>query len=971
MIDKHILVVEDDGIIGNHLKRILSGMGYVVPDAVSTGEEAIQKAAEMHPDLVLMDIELAGEMNGIKAAEYIRTHMDTPVIYLTAYSDDAALQRARITEPYGYLIKPVQDRELKASIAMALYRAQMERRLKESEERYRTVVEDQTEAICRFKANGQFTFVNGAFCRQFGGSSREWIGKNFFNLVSDENRPQVIAGFNALSQQTPINTFEEEHVLAQGEQRWYQWAGRAIFDTHKQMVEIQAMGRDVTEQRRAEALHRHDVILEAVSFASKCFLQPSNWDQSVPKVLARLGQATRVSRVRLFENRTDEKGSFLINLRLEWTDSAITTEFQDQPNNPMLLPDWPALAASLSKGQVVWTKTAYPALITPIFAGEEWWGLIEYGDCTIERNWLPAEIDALQVAAEIWGTAIQHKRELDALARLSAALRTATVRAEMLPIVLKHLQELLKVRGAAAVMQNAYNSKIVVELASGDWKELSGLHLTAAHHLIHSVIQTGQPCINYPVRSCTLAERASPSNPHSWICMNCTLMSKDCMVTAATNNDIAENISHAAVINGIPLITQSHVIGALWLERSRPLAETDLRLLNAIADMVANAIQRVSLYEQTRQRLQRLSALQTIDTTINASLNLDLTLNVLLTQAATQLGVDAAAVSVLNPRLRTLKYAAGYGFRAINIENLSIRLGDEPAGLAVLEQRIIQTPDPAVLQIAESPAAKFAMDQDVSPTSFMRDEAFIISFAAPLIAKGHVKGVLEVFHRSTLDPDSEWLTFLETLAGQAAIAIDNIELFKNLERSNLELSLAYDTTLEGWARALELRDKETEGHTRRVVDLTMRLATAMGIDEVDLIHIRRGALLHDIGKMAIPDAILLKPGPLTDEEWVIMRQHPLHAFNMLRSIAYIRPALEIPYCHHEKWDGSGYPQKLRREQIPISARIFAVVDVWDAIRSDRPYRIAMPKEKAQDLIRQQANTHFDPLVVEAFFRLEN
>ena len=178
--------------------------------------------------------------------------------------------------------------------------------------------------------------------------------------------------------------------------------------------------------------------------------------------------------------------------------------------------------------------------------------------------------------------------------------------------------------------------------------------------------------------------------------------------------------------------------------------------------------------------------------------------------------------------------------------------------------------------------------------------------------------------------------------------------------------MAYDATIEGWSRAMDLRDEETEGHTQRVTDLTLKLARLMGIRDDQLIHIRRGALLHDMGKLGIPDQILLKPGKLTDDEWVIMRKHPVYAYDMLSSIEYLRPALDIPYCHHEKWDGSGYPRGLKGEEIPLAARIFAVIDAWDALTSDRPYRKAWSREKTLAYIREQTGSHFDPQVVEVF-----
>jgi putative nucleotidyltransferase with HDIG domain len=248
-------------------------------------------------------------------------------------------------------------------------------------------------------------------------------------------------------------------------------------------------------------------------------------------------------------------------------------------------------------------------------------------------------------------------------------------------------------------------------------------------------------------------------------------------------------------------------------------------------------------------------------------------------------------------------------------------------------------------------------------------ERFAFYYVTPLVAKGELKGVLEIFQRKPFNPGPEWIAFMEMVRSQAAIAIDNGQLFENLQRLNLELTMAYDATVEGWSRALDYRDKETEGHTLRVTELTLHLARAMDLPESELVHIRRGALLHDIGKMGVPDAILLKPGPLTDEEWTIMRRHPQIARDLLAPIAYLKPALDIPYCHHEKWDGTGYPRGLKDDEIPLAARLFAVVDAWDALRSDRPYRAAWPEEKVLEHIRSLAGTHFDPQVVPVFLKV--
>ena len=182
------------------------------------------------------------------------------------------------------------------------------------------------------------------------------------------------------------------------------------------------------------------------------------------------------------------------------------------------------------------------------------------------------------------------------------------------------------------------------------------------------------------------------------------------------------------------------------------------------------------------------------------------------------------------------------------------------------------------------------------------------------------------------------------------------------------LILAYDSTIEGWSRALDYRDKETEGHSQRVMEITINIARELGMNEKELVHVRRGALLHDIGKMGIPDSILLKPSNLTEEEWKIMRLHPVYSYDILQPIAYLRPALDIPYCHHENWDGSGYPRGIKGEQIPLAARIFSVVDVWDALRSDRPYHRAWTEERTKEYIGSLSGTQFDPEVVKVFFK---
>jgi len=417
-----------------------------------------------------------------------------------------------------------------------------------------------------------------------------------------------------------------------------------------------------------------------------------------------------------------------------------------------------------------------------------------------------------------------------------------------------------------------------------------------------------------------------------------------------------------------PLVSRGHTFGALNLYSDQADYFTAERkeMFQAFAHQAAVALENARLLEETRHLLEHTQALRRIDMAITASLDLRVTFSVALDEITSQLNVDAACILLFNPATYTLEFAAGRGFRTRALEHTRLKLGEGFAGKAAETREIIFIPN-----LGEN-------GTDFKRSPYFAQEGFISYYAVPLVAKGKVNGVLEIYHRSPLpkltitgNGNDEWVNFMETLAGQVAIAIDNASLFTDLELANRSLIEAYDATIEGWSHALDLRDKETEGHTQRVTELTLRLARKMGIVGDELVHIRRGALLHDIGKMGVPDGILLKPGPLTDNEWEIMRKHPQYALEMLSPIAYLKLAIDIPYCHHEKWDGTGYPRGLKREQIPLAARIFAIVDVYDALTSDRPYRDAWSKEKTLEHIRSLSGSHFDPKVVEAFLELLN
>ncbi|MFZ5821975.1 MAG: HD domain-containing phosphohydrolase, partial [Chloroflexota bacterium] len=574
-------------------------------------------------------------------------------------------------------------------------------------------------------------------------------------------------------------------------------------------------------------------------------------------------------------------------------------------------------------------------LYAPMKAGEETLGAIgvesETGaafDADDERllTTLASQSAAAIQTARQFETTRRRAVELETLNRVSVALRAVTGRDEMLAIV---LEETLNALGTAHGSINLWDEPAQAlhkVIARGWLSVVTETPIKPGEGIFGSVFASGKMHLSQDFSSDPLTrEETRAQLPAGW-------------------GGACAPINSAEQTLGVLLVA---------LPSGREFTKGQVRLLNTIAEMTGAALHRVALHQQTVRRLEDLQSLHMIDQAISSSFDLRPVLEIVVSQATSRLGVDAASLLLLDPPTQTLRYITGRGFYNLGIPRPPVRLGQGLAGRAALERALLHASNLAGTLGDELP----------------KEENFEEYYVAPLVAKGEVKGVLEVFHRETLSLDKERLGFLETLAGQAAIALDNSHLFDGLQRANLDLAVAYDATIEGWSRALDLRDEETEGHTQRVTALTLQLAQTFGLAGADLNHVRRGALLHDIGKMGIPDSILLKPGPLTDEEWVIMRQHPHLAYELLAPITYLRPALDIPWCHHEKWDGTGYPRKLKDEQIPLAARIFAVVDVYDALTSDRPYRKAWTKDKTLQYIAEQSGAHFDPQVVERFMQV--
>jgi len=520
-------------------------------------------------------------------------------------------------------------------------------------------------------------------------------------------------------------------------------------------------------------------------------------------------------------------------------------------------------------------------------------------------------------------------RELEIINQISADLRTAQTLDEMLVILLDETMRLINTEHGSIWLFSQADNLLIQRIAKGNEQEIPVKELQPTDGIVGRTFVSGKKYISRDLRS-------------------------DPLTYQGNRDSIQPGLGGVA----IPIQSTAGPVGvlAIFIDSERQITNDELNLLTILAEIAGNAVHRTELFEQGQEQIRRLTTLRDIDSAIASSTDLRVTLSILTEYSVRQLKVDAADILIYRPEIQSLSYLSSTGFKTVTPTRPLVRIGEGLAGQVVMKGRIDH-----VVDLKNSPEAR--------RDPFLLREGFVTYIGVPLIVKGQVKGVFEVFHRSPLSPNADWMQFLQTLAGQAAIAIDNAHLFENLQKSNQELTQAYDTTLEGWARALELRDRETEGHTRRVTDLTMRLATAMGIKEEDLVNIYRGVLLHDIGKMGVPDQILKKTGPLTEDEWDEMRRHPQYAYNLLAPITFLRHSLDVPYCHHEHWDGSGYPNKLKGEQIPLSARIFSVVDVWDALLSDRSYRKAWPRPKVIQYIRENSGTLFDPEIVDVFLAM--
>jgi PAS domain S-box-containing protein len=876
-------------------------------------------------------------------------------------------RRDGTTTPVEISASLISDPEGRTKAMVSILRDITERRRREQavlegEARFRAIFEKAAIGMVLLDPNRRITECNTAMCDMLGSTREELVMRTLDSITHEEDRNGDLSFYEQILKGQLDNYHLEKRFLRKdGGVAWCRLTVSAVRGSREELLFLAGMIEDITKQREAEqasrqageTLRRYADRLEVLHEIDRAIQQADSPEAIARVTLERIFGLVPCQRssVVLFDMEAQTATILDARTRLDTLLSKgkiipFTEYGGDIPTfqkgelyavEDLLTMESPSLTDQQLLREGIRTVISIPLLTQGELIGALNVGSGVPGAFTREHAEITREVAGLLAVAiqqaRLLGQVHRHTMELESIAALNHDLRLALSRQEMTDILVRHISGALQCDFVGLLSSDPVTEDLFFEKVTGEYAYLEGFRIPAGSGMIGQSLPSNQTYRNNKPGEI----RESP---------------------------YLEVIHKMRAIACAPLISRGHIIGSLWIGRTASpagvpgeISDADMRLLTSIGDVAASAIHRASLHDQTEQRLRRLAALRAVDMAISASIDLRVTLSVLLDQVTTQLEVDASDVLILNTQTQSLAFAASRGFHSIASQQSHLMLGQGFAGIAALERRVISIP-----RLEES-QDKFAIALRTGV------EQFTSYFAAPLVAKGQVRGVLELFSRKHVDPDPEWVEYLETMAAQAAIAIDNSAMFEDLQRSNTDLIMAYDATIEGWSHTLELRDRETLGHTERVTEITIRLARMMGIREADLIHVRHGALMHDIGKMGIPDSILHKPGPLTPEEWEIMRQHPQYAHDLLSPIAYLRPSLEIPYGHHEKWNGSGYPRGLREEQIPLSARVFAVVDVWDALRSDRPYRTAWPETQVRDYLRAESGKHFDPSVVEAFLRI--
>ncbi len=1034
-----ILIVENDAVLVMDLENLLTRMGYQVVGLAATGSDAVNLAFTQKPDAILMDIRLRGEMNGIEAAAKIREQQNTPVIYLTAHTDEITLQKAKVTEAYAYLAKPVRERELRASLEMALYKHAAEQRLQHLNQVLRAV-RNVNQLITREKDAQRLLDEACQILLRTRGYRFVWIGQFGGHVLA----PRTFAGEG----QSLIDHIRATVTPEQG----VKLPGVEALRT-RQTVICQDMLNDERYAPWVEAI-------EKTHFRSTIAI-PMLYEQEVYGILIVYADQTNIFNEEEVSLLSELAGDIAFGLKSIAQDiehkaaenalrrsEAKFRAVVENSNDGILFGDANAVISYRSPSYSRINgysdeervghsgfETIHPDDTARI--REYWQQVVQHPGLSIKAKYRIRHKDGTWRWLETTAQNLLNHPDVQEIVVASRDITERKLAEEEVKRLAQQKSLILNAAGEGIIGIDPDGNHVFVNLAAAamlgyDPAELIGLNSHAIWHHTHA---DGTP---YPPEACPsniALQNGTPSrisDENFWrkdgtsfpVEYATTPIYEQEQITGAviTFVDITERKATEAKIaqsekkyrelfrvnkDGISIFSVSAEQGPQRFVELNDAAHAILGYTKAeMLRLTPKTLEPEATHEQLRARQAELmtKGFTTFEAILAhkdgrrlyteftsqmieyegspAVMNIvhDVTDRKQREREMESIAVLSEALRAASNRVEMLPVIAGQIVNLISADAVTIEIIEPLTGDVIVEvaegvwkslSGARQKPGTginAIISQTRQPYHTHDLQNDPNLTypEWARDGVRGAA-GVPLSAQEKLIGFIWVGRKTDiLEAD---VRFLAAIANFIANAIHRATLYEQTVKDAAELELAYNTTLAGWANALELRDYETKGHSLRVVERTVELARLMGVNEADLENIRRGALLHDIGKMGIPDAILLKKGKLDEKEWEIMRRHPQYAFNLLNQIKYLRSAIVIPYCHHEKWDGTGYPRGLKGQEIPFEARIFAIVDVWDALISDRTYRPAWSTERAMEYIRKQSGKQFDPAVVQAFLEI--
>jgi diguanylate cyclase (GGDEF)-like protein/PAS domain S-box-containing protein len=804
----------------------------------------------------------------------------------------------------------------------------------------------------------EITFLSENVIRVLGYNAHNFLNDPDFwtSRLHPDDAPAVLTNRHHVFDDG-ASSHEYRFLMADGSYRWLHDQCKLVYDAEGYPLEIVGSWQDITERKRAEAALRHRVQeLDALRATMTEMSSELELDRLLRSILERAVALLGASdgELSMYE---EARGALFVRVsynmpfdntgkRVEWGEGA--TGHVAHTGQPLIIDDYLAWEGRVPDYEDLGKKSV---ILVPLLAGLQVLGVIGVGDAKLRRSFDEEDVELLTLFAQQATIAIQNARLFTEVQQLATTdpLTGLYNRRHFFVLAQREFERTLRYSHAlSVVMLDVDNFKRVNDTyghAAGDQvlRHVSDLCRSALRSVDVLGRYGGEEVVMVlPETSINgaqqVAERLRRSLSHTACAINGLLLPITASLGVATY-DSSDPIDLEALID--------RADQALYAAKQRGKN----RVVLWSAEIAWDRSQAEPPTEDLRVRSQHAEALVRVAAHLNAHMHdLDVVLKTVCEETSRTLEVPVAGIQLYDEQHDTLTIAALSGLPSSYAEQARPVPRRVYEAVAREQEQVIMFAD--VQAVPDLPNADLHRSLDVRTL-----------VSVPMRRAGELVGALNIGTFSEVRSfSSEEIALLQGLADQAALAIANARLFSDLAH-------AYDATLEGWSRAVEIRDHETQAHTRRVADYTVRLAQWMGIDGPELMHIRRGALLHDIGKLGVPDMILHKPGPLSDDEWTLMRQHPLYAYELLEPIRFLRPALAIPHSHHEWWDGSGYPRGLQGEQIPLAARIFAVVDVWDALRSDRPYRAAWSDEQVCAYLREQAGIQFDPQVVAAFLAL--